>query len=291
MRIAITGATGFIGRHVLHHLIHHSSHHITALIHSPEKAESMPPAGELLTYVSGDLYHTQTNWMQVLGYPDKLIHLAWQGLPNYQSWHHLHTNLPGDVHFLLHLAATGLRDITITGTCFEYGMQEGCLSENISTEPASPYAIAKDTLQKAFTLICNEYKISGKWLRLFYMYGRGQHPNSLFSQLESALSEGESVFNMSGGEQVRDYMTVEEMAASIVKIALQDEINGVVNCCSGTGTKVIDLVKRYLKKRGADIPLNTGYYPYPKHEPYSFWGDNQKMRLAIQAFHHQHEIL
>ena len=83
-----------------------------------------------------------------------------------------------------------------------------------------------------------EYPFSFKWVRLFYMYGKGQNPNSLLSQLDKAIANGDKAFNMSGGEQVRDYLPVEKVAEYIVKVALQDKINGVINCCSGEPVSV-----------------------------------------------------
>ena len=62
-----------------------------------------------------------------------------------------------------------------------------------------------------------------KWIRLFYMYGEGQNPNSLLSQLQTALQNGDQEFNMSGGEQERDYLPIEKVAEYIVTIALQNK--------------------------------------------------------------------
>ena len=110
------------------------------------------------------------------------------------------------------------------------------------------------------------------------MYGQGQNPNSLFSQLDKALTNGDAVFNMSGGEQVRDYLPVEKMATYIVDIALQNKITGIINCCSGVPVTVKELVETYLKERNKNISLNLGYYPYSDYEPMRFWGDNSKLK-------------
>ena len=83
---------------------------------------------------------------------------------------------------------------------------------------------------------------------------------------------------MSGGEQERDYLPVEEVAANIVKIALQQAVKGIVNCCSGKPVKVKSFVGDYLKERKMNIQLNLGYYPYADYEPMSFWGDNSKFK-------------
>ena len=46
---------------------------------------------------------------------------------------------------------------------------------------------------------------------------------------------------MSGGEQERDYLPIEKVAEYIVTIALQDNISGIINCCSGKPIKVKQL--------------------------------------------------
>ena len=78
-----------------------------------------------------------------------MIHLAWEGLPNYKADFHLTKNLPLQKALLTNLLQNGLKDLTVTGTCFEYGMKEGMLSEEMACEPANAYAIAKNELRLA----------------------------------------------------------------------------------------------------------------------------------------------
>jgi len=114
------------------------------------------------------------------------------------------------------------------------------------------------------------------------MYGMGQNPNSLLSQLDRALANSEAVFNMSGGEQVRDFLPVEKVAEYIVEIALQKKVNGVINCCSGNPITVKGFVENYLKKINRKITLNLGYHPYPDYEPMRFWGDDTKLNTILR---------
>jgi dTDP-6-deoxy-L-talose 4-dehydrogenase (NAD+) len=181
------------------------------------------------------------------------------------------------------LIDNGLKDVTVTGTCFEYGMKEGCLKEDMPSAPANPYALAKDLLRKELQAYQLRNTFTLKWARLFYMFGKGQNPNSLLSQLEKALQEGKEHFNMSGGEQVRDFLPVEKVAAFIVDIAMQQEITGIINCSSGIPITVKQLVEDYIKRQDKDISLNLGYYPYPDYEPMAFWGDNNKLK----KIHHE----
>ena len=113
------------------------------------------------------------------------------------------------------------------------------------------------------------------------MYGKGQNPNSLLSQLDKALSDNQEVFNMSGGEQVRDYLPVEKVAEYIVDIALQQQIEGIVNCCSGEPVSIREFVKEYLNRKNKRIQLNLGYYPYTDYEPMHFWGDTTKLKMIL----------
>ena len=97
----------------------------------------------------------------------------------------------------------------------------------------------------------------------------------------ASLNSSEQVFNMSGGEQIRDYMHVKEVAYNIVEIALQSKISGIINNCSGMPIKLIDFVKGYLEQRNLNINLNLGYYPYISSEPMAFWGNNQKLKQIL----------
>lgn len=281
-KILVTGATGFIGNYVIAQLLLNKNCYVIASSSNAHKAQSASWYGKV-KYVPFNLNELDSslNYYDYFNQPDLLIHLAWEGLPNYKADFHINENLPRHFSFLKNLIDHGLMDITVTGTCFEYGMKEGALSEEMDTMPANAYAIAKDTLRKRLTQLQLLKNFHFKWVRLFYMYGRGQSPNSLFSQLDIALANNETSFNMSLGEQERDYLPVEKVAANIVKIALQQAVSGIVNCCSGKPVKVKSFVGDYLKERKMNIQLNLGYYPYADYEPMAFWGDNKKLTTII----------
>lgn len=277
-KVLLTGATGFIGNHVMNELLKMPVS-VIATSTDEEKAKQKEWFGKV-RYIPFDFrtINESADYFSHFGRPDILIHLAWEGLPNYRSLFHVDVNLPTHIKFLGNLARNGLKDITVTGTCFEYGMQEGCLREDMPAMPANPYGLAKDSLRKELQRMQQDYNFTLKWVRLFYMYGGGQNPNSLLSQLEKALATGEKVFNMSGGEQIRDFMPVEEVASAIVSIAFQNKISGIINCCSGKPVSVKDFVRSYLREKSKDLTLNLGYYPYPDYEPMAFWGDNTKLK-------------
>ena len=277
MKVLVTGATGFIGNYVVTELLRHE-HHVIATSRDAEKAGNYEWFSNI-KYISCDLNIAQENFFQFFQQPDLLIHLAWEGLPNYKDLFHLEENLFSNYRFLKNMLNHGLKNLVVTGTCFEYGMQSGALSEDMETKPDNPYGLAKDTLRKFLEQLQKKIDFEFKWVRPFYMYGKGQSPDSILSQLDKSLESGDTIFNMSGGEQLRDYLPVEKVAEYIVKIAMQDRINGVINCCSGVPISIKKLIEKYLEKKS--IELNLGYYPYPDYEPMAFWGDDKKLNTIL----------
>ncbi|CCH03464.1 NAD-dependent epimerase/dehydratase [Fibrella aestuarina BUZ 2] len=286
MHFLVTGASGFVGQHVVRALLargHRVTVSATTLDHFarfewasqvavvPYRLTAQPEERDLYAY---------------FGQPDAVIHLAWQGLPNYKASFHLDQNLFPQYLFLKNLIVHGLRDLTVTGTCFEYGMQSGCLSEDVPAQPGNAYALAKESLRTFLGTLQTEQPFVLKWARLFYMYGPGQNPNSILPLLERAVAAGEPEFKMSGGEQLRDYLPVETVATYLSLIAEQTAVTGVINCCSGQPISVRRLVEEHLVRLKAQIDLHLGYYPYPDYEPMAFWGDNRKLNTIVAATTH-----
>lgn len=270
MKILVTGATGFIGNYVIEELLGRGIA-VIAADRDIEKAREKAWFGRV-KFLNFDIRNTARDINAEIAAADKVIHLAWEGLPNYKELYHFEDNLLVQYNFLKAIIEAGIKDITISGTCFEYGMKEGGLSVDMPADPQNPYALAKDTLRKFLQQLQQKKEFRLKWIRLFYTYGVGQSGNSILSQLERALQNGDESFNMSGGEQLRDYLPVEKVAENIVSASVDNNFNGIINCCSGTPISIRNLVENYLKKNNKHIKLNLGHYPYPDYEPMAFWG-------------------
>ena len=268
MKVAVTGASGFVGRHVLAALLEHD----VEIVAVTRDASRLAGLGAGVNAVEMDIAKPATDCFEQIGRPDVLIHLAWDGLPNYKSLHHFETELPKQYQFLKLMVESGLSSLTVTGTCFEYGMQSGPLPADLFTCPNNPYGYAKDALRKQLEYLKTIKPFDLTWARLFYMYGAGQARNSLFPLLKEAVLRGDKTFNMSGGEQLRDYLPVEAAARQIVHIALARRDMGAINICSGRPVSVRRLVEQWISENDWDIQLNLGHYPYPDYEPMAFWG-------------------
>jgi len=269
MRVAVTGASGFIGQHVLAELHRHE----IEIVAVTRDAARLRRSNESVPIVEMDIARAAPDCFEKMGSPDVLIHLAWDGLPNYKSLHHFETELPRQYHFLKTMVEAGLPSLLVTGTCFEYGMQSGALLAAMPTKPTNPYGYAKDALRQQLEFLRSIKPFQLTWGRLFYMYGESQPRTSLYPRLREAVLRGDKVFNMSGGEQLRDYLPVAEVTRQIVRLAMVQRDIGVVNICSGKPISVRRLVEQWLRENNWKIELNLDHFSYADYEPMAFWGD------------------
>lgn len=272
-RILCTGITGFIGRHVLSIFQNIPQVEIVAMGRCESSLRLLG-----CPYLVCSVEDFSVKLLDTIKPIDAVLHMAWADLDNYRSPIHIEQHLFHHYRFLTSLLNAGICDITVTGTCLEYGVVNGCLQEEkYYCQPSTSYALAKDSLRR----FLEEYPTTPpkilKWLRLFYTYGDGQRKHSLIPLLLAAIERGDKTFPMSGGEQLRDYLEVTELARSIAICALQQDVTGIINCCHGTPRSVRSLVESVIQQHQANIHLELGHFPYPTYEGMAFWGNNKKI--------------
>ena len=266
-KVIVTGATGFIGQNLIPYLLE-KNYDITAISRNPEKAKRFKWFTKV-KFIKADINNDQQ--CIDIGKNIGLFHLAWEGLPNYNSAHHYEENLPNNYNFIKKMVQSGIRQVLVSGTCFEYGFQSGPISSSAKTNPNNSYAIAKDNLHQHLKLFNKNTPFLLQWARLFYMYGNGQNPTSIIAQLDHAINNNETQFNMSGGEQLRDYLPIREVVEQLHKL-FENSQAGTYNVCSGQPISIKRLVETRKLEKQSEINLNIGYYSYPDYEPMAFWG-------------------
>jgi dTDP-6-deoxy-L-talose 4-dehydrogenase (NAD+) len=281
--VLVTGACGFLGRHLVAFLRGLPGVRVVAAGRDGERLKTLG-----VEYAVWDLAQEQKEGYRRFGRPDTLIHLAWDGLNHYHDPAHLDTNLTQSYRFITSMVRQGVSSVAVAGTCYEYGLQSGCLSEEAAPAPTTCYARAKDELRRLLEEACRLDPFRLCWGRIFFLHGPGQNPKSLLPQLDRAIACGAERFDMSGGEQLRDYLAVQEAAALLAKLALQRSCAGIFNICSGVPVSVRHLVEGRIAAQGSQLLLNLGAYPYPEHEPMAYWGDATRSSLAAKAFNEEY---
>ncbi|MBS4077785.1 MULTISPECIES: NAD-dependent epimerase/dehydratase family protein [Pseudomonas] len=273
--VLVTGATGFVGRHLISALLAKGIN-VRAVSRNVEAARVLPWFTDV-EFVAADIHSADLDVEALALGMDAVAHLAWSGLPDYQALFHFEQNLPRDYAFLKRLIVAGIGQVMVTGTCFEYGLQSGSLSEAVDARPCTPYGLAKNTLRQFLMALQRKHAFSLQWARLFYLHGEGQNPNSLLASLDRAIDAGDTHFNMSAGDQLRDYLEITQAASLLVQLIMRRDVFGIFNCCSGKPVSVRTLVEQRVRQRQSSIALNLGHYGYSVHEPMAFWGDAQRI--------------
>ena len=136
MKVLVTGANGYIGRHVVKALLDRGASVVACDIHTndvDERAERKEL--NLFELPAGNIF-------QQLGSPDVCLHMAWRN----GFVHNADTQI-GDLSahykFLTRLINDGLQQLAVMGTMHEIGYWEGAIDETTPCNPLSMYGIAK----------------------------------------------------------------------------------------------------------------------------------------------------
>lgn len=275
MKVLVTGATGGLGRLIINQLLL-TGCKVVATSRNSEKAHQSD-FFDKVTYIQYDINDkTSLDLFSYFGKPDSVIHLAWEKLDDYKNEAHLTTILENHKAFIFNLLSHGLKDFNGIGTCYEYGIKEGLLKEDFESVPVLPYSQAKNALREFIESLSITYSFNFKWVRVFYVFGDTGGRKNLYSNLITAIKHNDNSFNMSGGEQIRDFLSPNEVAKKIVEISIQNKVIGIINCCSGKPIKLKDFIDAFLSTNSYQIKLNLGYFPYPDYEPMMTWGSTEK---------------
>jgi len=281
MKILLTGATGFIGQHLVNALLARG-HQVVVGARNIDKA-SQQPWRDKIELLPVDIGAPVADLFEHYGRPDALLHAAWDKLDDYRTPAHFEDILFNHYGFISALVRQGLSQCMVLGTCLEYGMQAGALHEDLECKPILAYPLAKHLLHQMLQGLQLSNRFTLQWARLFYTYGSGQRNSSLLAQLDTAIDNGAETFNMSPGDQLRDYLPVETLAMTLATIVERRNFDGSINCCSGDPVSVKELVEMRIRERGASIRTNPGHYPYPSFEPFAFWGDTTRLRQVLAS--------
>ena len=276
--VLVTGSEGFVGRHVVAELSRSPDTEVVCLV----RRQAVANRRACVRFVHADLL-TEAGVREIARMrPDGVVHLAWEGLADFLSAGHL-DQVAGHVRLLDALVGAGVKRIVGVGTCLEYGLVEGELDESMPARPVIAYAEGKARLSEQVERLAEGAGVSWCWTRVFYPYGPGQQPKSLWSALHSAIDRGDAEFPMSGGAQVRDYLHVREVGRLLALLGQVDSASGPINVCSGEPITVRELVEHWIVERGSTIRPRLGAYPYPDYEPMSFWGSTRTLDAALAS--------
>ncbi len=225
----VTGATGVIGRPVVHRLLE-SGRKVLAVGQKPTPF----PAHDNLTYASLDLHDTDAVRLFVDRYkPQELIHLAWEATPG-KFWHSRENFkwISSSAFLLDSFISAGGQKAVLAGSCAEYDWTNSQLNEETSAlSPKTPYSVSKDAFRRMAEVIGKDIDLV--WARIFFPYGPGEDPQKLISYIIEEISHDRVPEFQNPGRAV-DFIHLDDVAKAFESLTFR-EISGPVNICSGAG--------------------------------------------------------
>jgi nucleoside-diphosphate-sugar epimerase len=277
MRLAVTGATGFLGRRVLSHALG-AGHAVRALVR-PGRAP-LPPHPSL-GLVPGELEDPKALTTLTNG-ADAVIHLAAVGVQSRDhDWGQLaRVNVLAPVALVEAALRGGAKRIVAIGTCLEYaghgrlpdapaGADAPHLREDAALETGDGYGATKAAGGIVLRALARERGLPCWYLRIAALVGEGDDDGKLLPAAFGAAASGRP-YETTPGEQEREWLHVDDAAEAVLRAAVRAPPGGdptVVNVGTGAGVPLRDVVRKAFEAMGADPRLvQHGLRAYRKGE-------------------------
>ena len=273
MKILVTGANGYLGSGVVKSILDKGYSVIAAdfqLNHVDDRAEKK----------ECNLFNI-ANPYEYFDKPDALLHLAWRdGFVHYSSAHI--EDLPKHYLFIKSFAEAGCKHIAVMGSMHEIGFFEGSINETTACNPITPYGISKNALRELTEMLCKQNNAIFQWMRGYYIVGNSKYGSSIFSKITAAAEDGKEEFPFTMGQNQYDFVDYDEFCNQVAAVVTQNEINGIINICSGKPEKLADRVERFIKENNYSIELRYGAFPDRPYDSKAVWADGKKIEKIMK---------
>tara|TARA_Y100000310_G_scaffold345815_1_gene470397 strand:- start:11424 stop:12332 length:909 start_codon:yes stop_codon:yes gene_type:complete len=271
-KVLVTGATGFMGRHLVERLLKEGAD-VHAIVENGKL--------EGVNVYIGDI--TDAGFVKRVvdeSEPKVVYHLA--ALINRNPDNEekiMNVNKVGTFNLLDSLKGKSVNSFVFVSTAEVYGDNVVPFKEDMNKRPTSVYSLSKDEAEN----ICFDfYENSGVLITIIrpvVAYGPGQTGNMFIPSLVRSLIQGNK-FEMTKGEQTRDFVYVDDVVEGMIKSSLtKGAIGEVINICSG---------KEHILRKVSEIIydlINNGKVVYDqsyrKKEQMRYFGDNSKAKRIL----------
>lgn len=273
MKVLVTGANGYLGQGIVKAILGKKNEVIATDL-------NLRNVDDRAKKVACNIFEIKDPY-EYFGKPDVVLHLAWRdGFVHYSSAHI--DDLPKHYMFIKKIAEAGVRQISVLGSMHEIGFYEGSINENTPCNPITPYGISKNALRQLTEMLCKQNDVIFQWLRGYYIVGNSKFGSSIFSKITSAEEEGKKEFPFTMGQNQYDFINYDVFVEQVATVVTQNEINGIINICSGKPEKLADRVERFIKENNYKIRLKYGAFPDRPYDSKAIWGDGEKIQNIMK---------
>ena len=282
MKIFVTGSTGFVGKHVVRLLVE-KGHALGLLVRDERSAVDFFPDKKEGSFIFGNLCNTSSykGALEDFG-PDVVLHLAWEGLPDYSLQKCLQ-NLEYGADLFNVAAEAGCDCIVGAGSCWEYARSSGAINEEMPLESSKDFPAAKNSLRFVGESISKRYNIKFYWPRIFYVYGPGQREASLIPYIIRCLLDGAEP-EVKNPDNKNDFVYVRDAAEAIVGIIEKRPADTAYNIGSGQAVSVKKIISITREIMGCKFDIDEASASLESLNSDNFWADVSKIQKDVGWF-------
>ncbi len=263
----VTGATGFLGRHLLRAL----------------QRRGIAPQG--FGRSDGDVRDAEALRTAVLAAkPDWIFHMAADTrrsrdvslLPEM-----FQTNVVGTMNLLCAAQTVAPSALVAVGTFEEYGDNPTPFREDMAPRPLSPYGLTK-SLASILVAGAGRSVLPATVIRFPVLYGDGQAADTFVGGACTAIKSG-GRFPMTRGEQSRDFLYIDDAVDALIAAAENIDVcrGEVFNACTGVALSLREAVHTIGAIAGRKDFADIGARPYRPNEQMYYVGDCTKIAQRI----------
>ena len=285
MRIAVTGATSFIGSAFIKAAAA-KGHSIAAVVRrsSPKAAELR--AMEHVTVSELDM-EEYDRLGETVGETDCFVHFAWNGTRGAQRADEAlqKSSYENSMAAVRSVIAAGCRKVVTAGSQAEYGNVHDMITEDTECRPNTMYGTYKLRFFTEAQALCREKGIKLVEPRFFSLYGPGDFEGTLIMSMIRKMKNNEPC-DLTECVQMWDFLYVSDAVEAVLRLCEKDSAEGVYNLGSGDVRQLRDYVEEFYSIIGSSSELHYGAVPYPPTGMVSIYPSVEKTKAEAGDYAH-----
>jgi nucleoside-diphosphate-sugar epimerase len=282
LRVVVTGATGFLGGHVLR-MLRAAGASVIAVV---DRKRDRSRHGAALDAVQTIWFDRDAEMVAAVraAQPEYVIHLhavVTTERTEAAVARTLEANLMPSLNLMIACGEMKVKRLILMGSGEEFGPVTGPFDDYTIADPPSPYGASKAAVTGYAKMFYNAFHLPVVVLRPSVVYGPGQSPRMLVPVVLQALLEGREIA-VTEGRQTRDFVYAEDVARGILCSLLAEGIDGhAYNLGSGEVVTVKDCLERIERMTGRAGLIRYGAIPYKTGEIFSYEPRVEKTYAAL----------